>query len=189
MVSPLQKAVEFFQEFGLFDVVLPFLLVFTIVFAILEKTRVLGTEGEGDKATPKRNLNAMVAFVSGMLVIAANKIVDAINVALPNIVLLAVIVISFLMLVGTFYKTGELESFATTQKKWTAFFIILLFVVIILIFVGSIKKTPDQSYLSFIVDYAINNFSGVIVTSFIFLAVAIGAIFFVVSGGKPKPET
>ena len=29
MVSPLGKAVEFLRDFGLFDVVLPFLLTFT----------------------------------------------------------------------------------------------------------------------------------------------------------------
>ena len=54
MVSPLESAINFFKEFGLFSVVLPFLLVFTIVFAILEKTKVLGTEGKKDEEHPKR---------------------------------------------------------------------------------------------------------------------------------------
>ena len=40
MVTPLGRAVEFFRDFGLFDIVLPFLLVFAIVFAVLEKTRI-----------------------------------------------------------------------------------------------------------------------------------------------------
>ena len=34
MTAPLVKAVEFLREFGLFDVVLPFLLIFSVVFAI-----------------------------------------------------------------------------------------------------------------------------------------------------------
>ena len=37
MASVLGNTIEFFTRFGMFDVVLPFLLVFTIVFAILEK--------------------------------------------------------------------------------------------------------------------------------------------------------
>ena len=44
MASTLQNAIEFFKAFGLFDIVLPFLLVFTIIYAILEKTRILGHE-------------------------------------------------------------------------------------------------------------------------------------------------
>ena len=183
MASSLQNAVQFFQEFGLFDVVLPFLLVFTIVFAILEKTRVLGTEKIKNEEHPRKNLNAVVAFVVGMLVVAANKVVDAIGTALPNIVLLIVIVVVFLMLVGTFYKTGELESFASKHDRWTTFFMFALFIIIVLIFAGSIKKTLNQSYLSFIIEYAIENFTGTIVTSILFLAVAIGAIFYVTAGG------
>jgi len=169
MVSPLQKAVDFFKEFGLFDVVLPFLLVFTVVFAILEKTKILGTEKVGNDALPKRNLNAVVAFVFGMLVIAANKVVDAINTALPNIVFLVVIIISFLMLVGSLYKTGEFD-LNEKEAAWKTAFVSIIFVLVVLIFTGSIKKTPDQSYLSFVIGYAIENFSGTIVTSVIFLA-------------------
>ena len=44
MVTPLNNAIEFLREFGFFNVVLPFLLVFTVVFGILEKTRLFGTE-------------------------------------------------------------------------------------------------------------------------------------------------
>ena len=101
MTTPLGQAVQFLKDFGLFDVVLPFLLVFSIVFAILEKTMILGSEKVGDKTIPKRTINTMVAFVVGMIVISMNEVVNAINEALPNVVLLLVILISFLMLVGT----------------------------------------------------------------------------------------
>ena len=93
MASPLQNAIEFFKNFGLFDVVLPFLLVFTIVFAILEKSRILGLEHN----LPKKNLNSMVAFVLALLVVATNRVVTALNLALPNIILMLVIVVSFLL--------------------------------------------------------------------------------------------
>jgi len=51
MTSPLVNAIEFLKEFCFFDVVLPFLLVFSITFAVLEKTRILGVESDGK--TPK----------------------------------------------------------------------------------------------------------------------------------------
>ena len=178
MVSPLESAINFFKEFGLFSVVLPFLLVFTIVFAILEKTKVLGTEGKKDEEHPKRQLNAMVAFVIGMLVVATNQIVTAINKALPNVVLLTISIICFLMLVGVFYKTGELD-FAGKHSAWTKYLIIVVFIILVLIFANSIQKTENQSYLDFVLSYVIENFNGTVVTSIIFLIVAIAAIIYV----------
>ena len=79
MVTPLGRAIEFFREFGLFDIVLPFLLIFAIVFAVLEKTRILGVNKVGDEEIPNKNLNAMVAFVLAMIVVAAANIVSVIN--------------------------------------------------------------------------------------------------------------
>ena len=38
-VSSFRSAIDFFGQVGVYDVILPFLLVFTIMFAILEKTK------------------------------------------------------------------------------------------------------------------------------------------------------
>ena len=51
--SVLGGVIDVFERIGVYDVVLPFILVFTIVFAILEKTRVLGVEVYGDKEWDK----------------------------------------------------------------------------------------------------------------------------------------
>ena len=59
--SPLRNAIEFLNDFGFYDVVLPFLLVFTIVFGVLEKTKLFGVT---DKK-PKQNINAMIAAKAG----------------------------------------------------------------------------------------------------------------------------
>ena len=72
MATTLGSAMEFFQDFGLFDIVLPFLLIFAVVFAILEKTMILGSED----GKPKRNINSIVSFVIALLVVATNKIVQ-----------------------------------------------------------------------------------------------------------------
>jgi peptidoglycan/LPS O-acetylase OafA/YrhL len=54
------------EQIGLTDVILPFILVFTIVFAVLQKTRVLGVY-PGDR--PKANINAMIAVVIAFFVL------------------------------------------------------------------------------------------------------------------------
>lgn len=187
MASPLANAVEFFREFGLFDVILPFILVFSVIFAILEKTRILGTEKVGSgEPIPRKNLNAMVAMVFGFLVIATNKIVNAINVALPNVVLLVVFVVSFLLVISVFYKSEELE-FSKKYELLTKWMIGFLLFFIILIFLGAIETDSGDSWLSYAWDYALENTSEPLVTSIIFVAVAIIAIVFITTKTKePK---
>ena len=54
MATPLSNAIDFLKRLGFFDVILSFLFIFTIVFAILEKTKILGIEKDG---RPKKNIN------------------------------------------------------------------------------------------------------------------------------------
>lgn len=185
MGSPLGNAIEFFKEFGLFDVIFPFILVFSVVFAILEKTRILGTEKVGGNEVPRKNINSMVAIVFAFLVVATNKIVNAINVALPNIVLLIILVISFLLMVGIFYKTEEME-FATKYRLLTNWMVGFLLFFTILIFLGSIQDESGESWLEIGWNYAKENTSGPVVTSLIFVAVAIIVIIFITTKQKEK---
>lgn len=180
MVAPLVNAVNFFRDFGLFDVILPFLLVFAIVFSILEKTKILGEEKtkKDEIGTPKRSLNAMVAFVSAMLVVATNKVVTTINTALPNVILLVIVIVLFLMLIGVFYKEGDFN-FSETHKGWVIGFSIIILIAIILIFLNSLTLANGESWLEWGFNYAINNISGPIVTSIIFLIVMLVAIKYI----------
>lgn len=124
--------VDFLEKLGIYDVVLPFLLVFTIVFAVLEKTRLLGVDKVDGKEWTKKNLNAIVAFVISFLVIASTTIVRAINEALANVVLLLILVLSFLMLIGVLFGTTEVT--LKDHPSWTKFFMVVVFIAIIAIF-------------------------------------------------------
>ena len=181
MVSTLQNVIIFFRDFGLFDVVLPFLLVFAIIFAILEKTRILGVEKVKGEEIPKRSLNTMVAFVIGMLVIATNKIVTAINEALPNIVLIIVSFVAFLLMIGVFMGTGELK-LVEKYPRFTIGFVLFSLIALILIVFDSLKLASGKSWLDWVLNYVFENLSGPIVTSIIFLIVAIFAIYYITKG-------
>ncbi len=183
MASPLQNAIDFFRDFGFFDIVLPFLFVFTIIFAILEKTRILGTEKDDGK-TPKKNLDSMVAFVVAMLVVATNRVVSIINESLPNVVLLVVGFVSFLILIGTFWS-GE-KNFGDTHKGWYKAFTIISFIFLIFVFLSAIKNDSGESWLSFGWNYIQNNWGGSVISSFIFLIVLIFAIAYITSGSRKK---
>src|SRR3989344_6132406 len=191
MASPLGKSVEFLRDFGLFDVILPFLLVFTVTFAVLEKTRILGsTKIHGtDESIPNKNLNAMVSFVVALLVVATANIVRALNESLPNIVLLLVASLSFLILIGIFGKY-ELD-FSEKHKKWNMAFIIIMFIGVILIFLNAIYMNiagEEVSVLEYSIDWIIDNWSGTIFGSIVILVIVVVAIGYITSSKQGKKK-
>ncbi len=135
--STFRGVINFFYKIGIYDVVLPFLLVFTIMFAILEKTRVLGVEKDKDGVEfPKRNLNSLVAFCIGFFVVASSKLVAVINQALANVVLLVLIAVCFLMLIGTFRGTEEIK--LAKDQPLMIFFMVVMGIGVVLIFLNAL---------------------------------------------------
>src|SRR3989344_2632739 len=134
--SGFRGVIDFLGKLGVYDVILPFLLVFTIVFAILEKTKILGTEKIGDKEVTKKNLNSMVALSIAFLVIASTKLVAIVNEVMANVVLLLILAICFLLLVGVFF--GSKEFTLEKYPNWIKLFMILMFIGIVLIFLNAL---------------------------------------------------
>ena len=134
--STLRGVISFLDTIGVYDIILPFLLVFTIMFAILEKTKILGTEKVGDVELTKKNLNAMIAFIVGFLVVASTRLVSIINQTLSHVVLLLILAVSFLLLVGVFFGSKEftLESY----PGWIKFLMVVMFVSIVLILLNAL---------------------------------------------------
>ena len=139
-VTPFRGVIDFFAEMGLYDVVLPFLLVFTIVFAIFEKTKVLGTEDIGGKKYTKKNLNAMASFVIAFLVVASARLVEILNIVSSQVVILLMASILFLLLVGSFYKEGEA---VFLEGAWKGFFMWIMFFGVLLIFLNALGWLDD----------------------------------------------
>lgn len=178
MTSPLVGSIEFLKDFGFFDVVLPFLFVFTIFFAILEKTRVFGTEGK-DKE-PRKNVNAMVAFTVAFFVIATKEAVSFIQVSLPHVAMILLVIICFMLLVGSFMGEGGFS--LENHTAWKVFLMTIIFIGMILISLNALGwlETP----LEFIID----NWDTPIISTFIFLGVIALVVWAVVGGGKKKKE-
>lgn len=182
MASVFRGTMDFFDTLGIFDVVLPFLLVFTVMFAILDKTKIFGTVTiEGIQYT-KKNLNAIVAFAISFFVVASSKLVEVITKVSSQMVILLLLVVFFLILIGTFFKEGE---DVALFGGWRTFFMIFMFAGVILIFADAIKTETGESWLQWIINYIINNFSSHVVASIILLLVMVGFIFFVTMDKKP----
>jgi len=126
----LARGIYQLQEIGVADIILPFLLVFTIVFAILQKIKILGVDEAGK---PRKNFNAVIALVMGLAVVIPHvvgaypsdrsDIVNIINSALPNISLILVAVIMMLLIIGVF--GGGVEIAGTALASWAVLFAIL----------------------------------------------------------------
>tara|TARA_Y100000310_G_C20598340_1_gene771681 strand:- start:322 stop:882 length:561 start_codon:yes stop_codon:yes gene_type:complete len=170
--------IELLQEFGFFDVVLPFLLIFTIVFGILEKTRIFGTEDYNGTAVPKKNLNAMIAFVIAFFFITAAEIVTSIQESLPLVALILIAIISFLMLLGTFASSEtEFKFFDAMGDGWKLGLAIVFIITIVLIFFHSF------GWLEFFYDYFAGIGSDVFIMV-VFVGITAGIIAFVFKGGS-----
>ena len=186
--SAFREVLVFFDRLGVYDVILPFILVFTLVFAIFERTKVLGTEKIDGVEYGKKNLNAMVAFVIAFLVVASSQIVSLINSALPKIVILLFLGVFFLLLVGIFYSEKEE---VILGSPWKIMFMVIMFVGIVAIFLYSIPTASGEPFLTWILEFVVDNFSTTAVSSIILMIVVIGFMLYIIrepSKGGPKEE-
>jgi len=169
-------AIDFFVRLGIYDVVLPFLLIFTIVFAILEKTKVFGTE----KGAPKKNLNAMAAFVISLLVVASRELVAIVNESMANIVLLLLAVVAFLLLYGTFVKEGEP---VFLEGGWKSAFMWVMLIGVVFIFLNA------AGWLTPFTDWVASNWNTDFIGSIILVIIIIAFIGYITKGEQPStPE-
>lgn len=187
-MSTLRTALEFLKDFGFFDVILPFLLVFAVVFGILDKTRILGEEEIKGEKYPKTNINAIVAFVIAMLVVVTTKVVDALALALPRVALLLVVSLSFLLMIGIFISPGEV--YQKLNKTWMAGIMIVMFTAVILIFLSVLPYNDEGSWLEYGFNYVVDNWSGAVVGSIVLFVLVIWAVLWITKskGEKEKKE-
>jgi len=93
------------QGTGFYEFLLPFLLVFTVIFAILEKTKLFGVDESGRS---KKNISAVIALVLGLLVVSQFEVVANLQHFLPRITLFIIIAMMVLILIGLF--AGDIHS-------------------------------------------------------------------------------
>jgi len=102
-----ERFVTLLQDYGVLDFLLPFILVFTIVFAVLEKSHILGN---------KKNFNVIIALVLGLLFTVPHIIgvyplgydpVAVLNQTLPSIALVGVAAVMVLILMGLFGRSFQ----------------------------------------------------------------------------------
>lgn len=179
-------AVTFLEQLGVFDIVLPFFLVFTLVFAYLEKTKVFGTEtykspDDGDTyELPRKNLNSVIALTTAFFVVASAQLVRIISEIASSTVLILMLGFSFTLVVGAFSK--ETDDGFYLEGTWAFIFQWISFLAIGLIFLNALNWL--QPVLDFIRDAATNEAAA----SALMLLVMGVLIWYVVGGSRIPSE-
>jgi hypothetical protein len=180
-------SINFLVKLGVYDIILPFLLVFVLVFALLEKTKVLGTDtlkdGSGEKAEyTKKSLNAMVAFVTGFFVVASTQLVSVINKSMSQIFLLMLLVVCFLLVWGTFHEQSKTGFFLDPKKPHQKFYynalMAIVFIAIAAIFLNAL------GWLDLVYDFLKGNWNTDYVAAVIFIAIIVGFMVWITGDQK-----
>ncbi len=184
--STFRETFAFLDRIGIFDVVLPFLLIFTITFAMLEKTKVFGTEAVDGKTYTKKNLNSLASFVIAFFAVASGRVVEAITSISANVVILLLASVFFLILVGSFHMQED-KPFAL-QKGWLAFFILIMFVGLLLIFLNAIRTSDGRTWLQVLFDWLSQFSSNVSVATIVLVLLVVGAMLLITRGNAPAGQ-
>ncbi|MBU2638885.1 MAG: hypothetical protein KJ955_07970 [Nanoarchaeota archaeon] len=96
------------EDMGFYQVILPFMLVFTIMFAILQKVKLFGAE--------TKNINVVVAVIIAFFFVRVTSIVAIINQFLPKVSMIVLVLLMFMLVLGIF-GSGE----STGWSGWPFF--------------------------------------------------------------------
>jgi len=155
----------FSSELG--QAVLAFLLVFTLVFAVLQKAKILG---EG-----KRQVDALISLAIALIVISVGSALDFIQKIIPFMAIILVVLLVLMILWGMLFKEGEFK-IDTWVKIALGVIIFVIVIIFILMFTGGWEYIKgwfgDNS-----------NWSANIVLVVIIIAAIVAAYF----GGGEKP--
>ncbi|MDO8460692.1 MAG: hypothetical protein Q7S74_06285 [Nanoarchaeota archaeon] len=152
------------------EAILPFLLVFTIVFAILQKSKILGEN--------KRQIDAIVSLVIGLLVISFGRAVGIIVQLIPFLAVSLVIILVLMLMLGFFNKEGDWDAaFPKGLRRGLAAVAIVALIVAVVIITGA---------WPIVYNYIISSGGSSIFINVLFIIIIIGAIAAVLYGGGKK---
>jgi hypothetical protein len=148
-MAGLKEALIVLVDYGLYDVVLPFILIFTIFYASMNKIDFLN----GDK-----RVYAIISFVVSFIAVASLKVIKSINTIIPFVGLFVIIIFCIILIGGLFGLTSMKEN---KFVKWSSIIFLMISSIFILIsvfdfnFLSIIPKEFFGKIFSFLVGFAV----------------------------------
>jgi hypothetical protein len=146
--------------------ILPFLLIFTIVFAVLQKAKIFGSN--------KKQIDAIVALVIGLLAISFRYAVGIIVELVPFLAVSLVIIVILMILLGSFHPEGELK--LPSGLRWALIGLSIIALVVAILLITGFWNTAY--------DYIVVEGGSGLLTNIIFIIIAAAAISAVIWGGE-----
>ena len=150
-------------QIGAFTYILPFFLIFSVIFGILTSTNIIGSN---------RGVNLVIAFSISLMALQIGIVQSFFIELFPRLAIGLFIILSFIILIGLFIPHG------TPGKGWFIGFAVAGVIVAIIV----ITSTFDQLY--WFDSYFWQNAWPTIIGAIIFIVLLI----FVAVGAKPKTE-
>jgi len=153
------------------EMLLPFLLVFVVIFAILQKSKILG---EG-----KAQIDAIVSMVIGLILIGVPQPRDIIVGIMPWLAVGVAVILVFLILYG--FVAGDLSGKETPVWMKTTFAVLAgVFTLAVILYISGLGRA--------ILDLISGSNGSGVWTSVLMIALVIGAMAVAVFGTKKKAE-
>lgn len=93
MAVDLRSIFAYWDSIGVFDVVLPFFLIFAVAYSIFETSKILG----GDK-----KVKAIVSIIIGVLFVQNQYLVSILQSFIPNVAMFIIVLLMIFLVAGTF---------------------------------------------------------------------------------------
>ena len=117
-------------EIGFYQVFLPFLLVYAVVFAILQKSRIF--EGGSSSAQQAKNVNAIVAFVFGLFVVASAHVISLFQAFITHFVIIIIFILCVLLILGFIFGDSYQDFLKDSKIKYALAGLIVIVSIIVL---------------------------------------------------------
>lgn len=169
------------KDMHFYDVILPFLLIYVIVFAILEKSKIFSVkEGDNEKSHVK-SVNSIISFVFGFFVVASLQTVLYLENLIVNISVFLVFILVVLIVLGFIFGEDYMKHILKDKDdnlRMGVVWVIVAVVLIVSIFALVYATGMQDSITNFFDD--LGNFDS---DSFwtIVIVIGIGAVLYWIS--------
>lgn len=157
-----QRVIDQLTDLGLFDFILPFLLIFAVIFGTLSYMKMFGDS---------RGVNVLIALVIGLLAVRWPVYTDFLNIISPKLGIGLVILLVLIILIGLFVPKRS--------KAVVGWILIAIGFIIFLVIIS-------QTYERLRPEYGGGFLTGDLIGYLILIALLIGVVVAVVVGSGKK---
>ena len=174
-------AILLLVETGFTTVLAPFILIFAIVFAILQKSRIF--HGGANEDNSARKINAIIAFVFGIFAVISVNVVNFIAQSLATAAMAIVVILCALIILGLILGEGYMSIFENPKIKYSVAALVLLLTIVFLFSLFNIWSWISNQFSSLT-----SGASGSSVGMIILIVLVLGALYWITKSDNTKAE-